>query len=571
MDRLKTLRGEIAKAKLDGFLVPMADAFQSEYAPAESRRLEWLTGFTGSAGSAVVLAKKAAFFTDGRYTLQAAKQVDKKAFAIFSDAITPAQWLQANAKKATIGYDPWLYTPTQLKNLQGEYTLKPVVNLIDGIWRDRPSGSTKSAFVHGKSYAGEAADTKIKSIAKKIKHAGAEALLLASPTALCWLLNIRADDLPHTPVLLSYAIVYPDGKVQLFTDTKKITSAVKKHLGPKVAVQDTAAVLKALKRIGGKRVWVDTAETPAALVDAVKQILAWENPCNLPKACKNKTEIAGVKAAHIRDGAALCRFFHWLENAVANEKLTEVSIAEKLAGFRAEGKNFHGLSFDTIAGYAANGAIVHYRAEPGKCAAIGKGMLLVDSGAQYLDGTTDVTRTLHLGMPTAEQKEHFTRVLKGHIALARAVYPEGTRGSSLDVLARQHLWEAGLDYAHGTGHGVGYFLNVHEGPQRIAKRGGDAPFAVGMITSNEPGYYKTGAYGIRIESLVLTVPARRKGFLRFETLTMVPIDRKLVDTELLTVDETAWLNTYHAEVRKKVSPLLGKAEQEWLKRATAEL
>ena len=582
MDTLGLLRAEMKKDNLSGFLIPQADTFQNEYIPEDARRLEWLTGFTGSAGAAVVLEKNAAFFTDGRYTLQAAQQVDGKRYAIYNtEEMTPAQWIaQEMQKDAAIGFDPWLYTEDQLAKFKAVCALKPVGNLIDRLWQDKPEMPVLPAYPHAKKYAGKPAAQKIADIAAALKREGAHAVLLTSPVSICWLFNIRGGDLAHTPLLMAYALVFHDGEAVLFTDARKIDGKTSAHLGDKVIVMDFRLMKDALAGLKDKKIHVDSALTPYALTvmlhQAGAEVIRKEDPCILPRACKNMVETTGARAAHVRDGVALCRFFCWLESALGNKEITEVSIAEKLLQFRQMGKYFHSASFDTIAGFGANGAIVHYRPEPGKCATLAKdNLLLLDSGGQYADGTTDVTRTIALGKPTAEQKRHFTLVLKGHIALARAVFPEGTNGGQLDALARAPLWQAGLDYDHGTGHGVGSFLNVHEGPQRIGKRGSGAVLHPGMIISNEPGYYREGHYGIRIENLVVVVPSDAgedgRKFHALRIMTLVPMDRKLVDKSLLSVEELRWLNAYHVRVKKILSPLLDAPARTWLANATETL
>lgn len=581
MDKLKLLRKEMEKNGLDGFVVPMSDEFNNEYVPAHSRRLEWLTGFTGSAGLAIVLKNKAAFFTDGRYTLQASAQVSASYKKYNISEISPAKWVQKNLpKNGTLGINLWLHTENnfqQYNKLCSEAGIKinPCGDLFSRIWKNRPDTASGNIFIHDIKYSGQSSDNKIKNIVKVLKGKKAEFAIITAPDSICWLLNIRGADLPHTPIVLCYAIISKTGKVSLYLlDKNSMSKGVKKHLGKNVVIKsiedDFEGDIKALKN---KPVLVDPASSPAAIFDLLKKakIVRETDPCILPKSCKNKTEIEGIKKAHIRDGSALCKFFHWLEENVDSGKVNEISAADKLEAIRSKNDNFHSLSFDTIAGFAGNGAIVHYRATPKSNKKIKKdGILLLDSGAQYLDGTTDVTRTIATAKPTAEQKRNFTLVLKGHIALATAKFKKGTTGSELDRLARQFLKKEGLDYDHGTGHGVGCFLSVHEGPQRISKVPNKVPLVPGMVISNEPGYYKEGEYGIRIENLVTVIPAG-KNFLKFETLTQAPIDASLIDKKILTQKEIDWVNDYHKNVRAKVSPLLDVRTREWLKDKTKEI
>lgn len=560
-EKLADLRKQLAQHGVAGFLIPSADEYQGEYVPAAARRLEWLTGFTGSNGIAAVLKDKAAFFTDGRYTLQAKSQVPATYERYNLAEKNPAQWLPKNA---SIGYDPKLFTIAQARRyaLAG-INLKPVPNLIDAIWKKRPPYPKDPAYSFPEKYAGESSAAKIKRVAKTFADK-ADALLVAAPDAVCWLLNIRGNDVPHTPFLNAEALVTKSGKVFVFADKKKL---------PKGIAAATPAVLKAYK---GKRVMLDAAEASSwwekNLKEAGAKIIEGTNPITTMKAEKNAVEANGIRNAHVKDGAALCQFLAWLsENWSKNQ--TEVTVADKLASFRKQQPLFKDLSFATIAGMNANGAIVHYHATKSTAKKLTQGIFLLDSGGQYLDGTTDVTRTIALGAPTAAQKQDFTRVLKGHIAIARARFPKGVSGAELDALARMPLWLHGKDYDHGTGHGVGHFLSVHEGPQRISRAAHGIALKPGMVVSNEPGYYKAGAYGIRIENLVLVVEDKRKGdekpFLAFETLTLAPIDRTLIAKNLLDADERAWLNAYHARVLKTISPKVDAKTKTWLKKMCA--
>jgi Xaa-Pro aminopeptidase len=589
-DRLSALRAELAARKLDGFVIPLTDEHMSEYVGGYAQRLAWLTGFGGSAGSAVVLAKTAAIFTDGRYTLQVRDQVDGALYAYCDlPATQPADWLAAEAQAgARIGYDPWLHTRDWVAKARAALEAKGAEliavdsNPIDAIWADRPAPSLAPAVPHGLEYAGKSHEDKLTDIAEWLKARGADAAVLSALDSIAWALNIRGADVARTPVALSYAVAKADGTLDLFIAPEKVTDALRAHLGNRVALRDRAdfaAVLGA--DYADKRIAVDPERAVAAIFGALEnggaKVEAVRDPVVLAKAIKNPTEIAGHDAAQLRDNAALVRFLHWISIEGPCGKETELSAAEKLLSFRGATGCLRDLSFDTISGAGPNGAIVHYRAEEKTNRIIAPDMLyLLDSGGQYADGTTDITRTIAIGTPSAEMRERFTLVLKGHIAIARAIFPQGTRGSQLDVLARRALWEHGLDYAHGTGHGVGSFLSVHEGPQRIATfGGGDEPLRAGMFLSNEPGYYKTGEYGIRIENLVLVeeraVEGAEKPILGFRTLSYVPIDRALVATDMLDANERDWLNAYHADVLRRVAPLVEGDVRAWLEAACAPL
>ncbi|MFO1186314.1 MAG: aminopeptidase P family protein [Alphaproteobacteria bacterium] len=582
---LPLLRAELARQGFDGFLVPHEDEFQNEYLPAGNERLAWLTGFTGSAGAAAVLAEKAAIFVDGRYTLQARAQVDT---ALFEPqdfrAGSVAQWLAASARPgARVGYDPWLHSIDAADGLRealqrAGLELVPVrENPIDRVWAARPAMPQAPAHPHAASLAGEAAEEKRTRLAAKLKEAGADAAVITSPSSIAWLLNIRGGDVAHTPLPLSRAILGANGAVELFMDAVKVTPDLPAHLGNRVVIRPPAEFLSALAGLAGKSVVCDPAVAPAAVFEtlgaAKARIKRGQDPCVLPRAVKNAAEIAGTRAAHARDGAALTRFLHWIAVEAPKGGLTEIGAAEKLEAFRRQSDALKDTSFDTISGAGPNAALPHYRVTKKTNRPIGPGIYLVDSGAQYPDGTTDVTRTIAIGTPTAEMKRANTLVLKGHIAIATARFPEGTCGVHLDALARLALWRAGLDYDHGTGHGVGSYLGVHEGPQNISKALRDAPLKPGMIVSNEPGYYKTGAYGIRIENLVLVMPAEEipggdRPMMGFETLTLAPIDTALVDAALLSPEERAWLNAYHARVAAAIGPELDGEAKAWLTLAT---
>jgi len=587
-ERLLLLREKLAADGLAGFIVPRADEHQGEYVPLRGQRLAWLTGFAGSAGVAVVLAARAAIFVDGRYTLQAAAQVDGTFFEIrhLIDE-PPATWLAGAAGKGdVIGYDPWLHTPQEVDRLRvgverAGATLRAVErNPLDRVWAGRPAAPLAPVFAQPEAFAGESAADKRARIGKALAGDGAAAAVLTMPESIAWLLNIRGGDVPHTPLPLSFAIVKADGRVTLFIDRRKLAPGLDRHLGNAVAIEAPdrlGAALDLLAREG--RVQVDPATAASWVFDrlarAGAQIHRAADPCLLPKACKNQVELEGTRAAHRRDGAAVTRFLAWLAREAPKGKLREIAASDRLEAFRKEGKYFRDLSFPTISGAGSNGAIVHYRASPETEKPLESGTLyLLDSGAQYLDGTTDITRTIAIGTPSAEMRENFTRVLKGHIALATARFPKGTTGSQLDGFARRALWQAGLDYDHGTGHGVGSYLAVHEGPQRISKAPNTQPLLPGMIVSNEPGYYKTGGYGIRIENLIVVQPAETSAEREtycFETITLAPIDRNLVARGLLDRDEAAWLDAYHARVRDTIGPLVDAETGAWLDQATAPL
>ncbi|MBN8820380.1 MAG: aminopeptidase P family protein [Sphingomonas sp.] len=588
-DRLKALRAQLARQSLDGFVVPLTDEHLSEYVGAYAQRLAWLTGFLGSAGSAVVLPEEAAIFTDGRYTLQVRDQVDGAHWRYESVPQTSvAAWLGEHAQNgARIGYDPWLHTRRWVEDATRALakkgaTLVPVErNPVDAVWDDRPAPSAAKLVPHEERYAGKPSAQKRGDIGDWMKAEGIDATVLTALDSIAWTFNIRGADVSHTPVALAYALLHADGKAELFVAPEKIDADVRAHLGNAVTIRDRAEFTAALADLNGKTVAVDPERAVAAIFEALDKagatIRAVRDPAVLPKAVKNATEIGGHKSAQARDGAALAQFLHWLSIEGPKGGQDELSVAARLQAFREATGALVDLSFDTIAGSGPNGAIVHYKASEATSRPVETGtLLLVDSGGQYRDGTTDITRTIAIGTPTSDMKRHFTLVLKGHIALATAQFPAGTRGGQLDVLARQYLWAEGLDYAHGTGHGVGSFLSVHEGPQRIATfGGGDEPLQAGMILSNEPGYYKTGAYGIRIENLVLVVKRQAgedgKQFLGFETLSHAPIDRALIEVSLLSDAERDWVDAYHARTLEIVGPQLDGEAKAWLEAACAPL
>jgi Xaa-Pro aminopeptidase len=588
-ERLAALRALMANQSLDAVLVPRGDEHLGEYVPPSAERLSWLTGFTGSAGLAVILKDRAALFVDGRYTLQAAQQAPSAFYEIHHLMREPyAAWLKGVLPKgARVGFDPWLHSGAAIQALKTELTAAGIdtvalaQNPIDAVWRDRPAPPLAPAVPHGLAYAGVASEDKRARIGQGLAEAGAGAAVLTQPDSIAWLLNIRGGDVPNAPLPLSFAILNRDSHVELFIDERKLSPETRTHLGNSVTVSPPDRLGAALDRLAGlsQPVRLDPQNTPAWVIDRLNAakvgIAAGVDPCQLPKAIKNATEIEGAREAHRRDGAALVGFFTWLSRAMQSAPPTEIEASDRLAEFRAAQALSMGPSFDTISGAADHGAIVHYRAMPETDRRLAPGMMyLLDSGGQYLDATTDVTRTMALGEPMAEMRRHFTLVLKGHIALAKARFPKGTTGGQLDALARAPLWEAGLDYDHGTGHGVGSYLSVHEGPQRIFKSG-TAPLEPGMIVSNEPGYYKTGAYGIRIENLVLVkeadLPGAERPMLEFETLTLAPIDRNLIDVAMLTPAERHWVDQYHARVYATLADRLSPTECEWLDEAAAAL
>ncbi|HET7605968.1 MAG TPA: aminopeptidase P family protein [Sphingomicrobium sp.] len=592
-DRLAALREQLKANQLDGFVVPLTDEHMSEYVGTYAQRLAWLTGFQGSAGSAVVLPEEAAIFVDGRYTLQVRSQVSPTEWSYQSVPETSTtQWLEEHAPAgARIGYDPWLHTRDWVKKAKEALAtrgaeLVPVArNPIDEIWTDRPEASKAHLVVQSDEHAGKSAAEKRTEIGDWLGKHHADAAVIPALDSIAWLFNVRGKDVHRTPVALAYALVHADGTADLFVAGEKLAPDVRQHLGNGVRLHERSEFESALSELKGKTVVVDPERAVAAIFDALDaagaKILPLRDPTILPKALKNPAEIAGQKAAQTRDGAAIARFLHWIDEEAPKGEVDELIASDKLESLRRESPELRDLSFDSISGAGPNGAIVHYKSSEKTNRKLEKGTLyLIDSGGQYLDGTTDITRTVPIGEPTAEMRDRFTRVLKGHIAIATAVFPKGTRGSQLDSFARRPLWEAGLDYAHGTGHGVGSFLAVHEGPQRISpvgssQSGGDEPLQAGMIISNEPGYYKTGEYGIRIENLVLVVPREidgaEKEMLGFETLTFAPIDRRLIDVQMLDPEELVWLNCYHAHVLAKIGPTLSGSDLEWLRAACAPI
>ena len=593
--RLAALRQQLKADRLDGFVVPICDEHMSEYVGEYAQRLGWLTGFGGSAGSAVVLSEEAAIFTDGRYTLQVREQVDGKHWQYIGVPETSiSEWLKAHTKDgARIGFDPgvhtkgWVESATKALAAKGAELVAVSRNPIDQVWDDQPAKSDARLVVHADQYAGQNSADKRGQIAEWLAANNLDSTVVAALDSVAWLLNVRGADVSRTPVALSFVLAHADGTADLFVAPEKIDDAVRAHLGNAVRIREPHEFVPELKAMAGMRIAVDPDRSVAAIFGALKDagamIVETRDPTILPKATKNVVEQAGHRAAQARDGAALSRFLHYMSETAHQGGLTELSAAARLQAFREDTGMLKDLSFDTISATGPNGAHCHYKVDEASNRNIEPNSIyLVDSGGQYLDGTTDVTRTIWVGPgePTAEMKDRFTRVLKGHIAIALAVFPEGTRGAQLDSLARAPLWQAGLDYAHGTGHGVGSFLAVHEGPQRIAKftgsqAGTDEPLLPGMIISNEPGYYKAGEYGIRIENLVLVEEREIAGaegrYFGFENLTWAPIDKALVDTSLLGRDELRWWDAYHARVLEIVGPQLEGDALAWVTVACAGL
>ncbi len=586
--RVAALRAELKRLGLDGLLVPRADRQQNEYLPASEERLAWLTGFTGSAGFAIVLTDSAAVFVDGRYTVQADTQIDKNVFAIEHLVETPPdQWLTAKLKPGMkIGYDAWLHTADQVEKFRtacataGAELVAVDTNPIDALWRDRPAPPAAPVTLRDIKLAGESATDKLARIRTELVKLRADVLVVSDPQNVAWTFNIRGADIAHTPLALAFAVIPREGRPALYVDGAKLDNTVRAALEDIGDVRAPDALTGDLAAFKDKTVRLDSASAADALARQVQthggKPARGADPITLMKAVKNHAEIIGMRTAHHRDGAAVTRFLMWLEREAPKGKLTEIDAVAALESFRRDTGALKDVSFPTIAGAGPNGAIVHYRVTRESNRPLGMNELfLIDSGAQYEDGTTDITRTVVIGQPSEEMRDRFTRVLKGHIGIATAVFPENTSGAQLDSFARASLWQAGLDFDHGTGHGVGAYLSVHEGPARISKLGHVA-LRRGMILSNEPGYYKTAAYGIRIENLVLVIAApepagAEKPLNAFETLTLAPIDRRLIDTRMLTAKERHWLDSYHARVHEIIGPLVDGDTRAWLAAATRPL
>ena len=578
---LSRLRAELAARMLDGFVVPRADEYLGEYVAPAFERLAWVTGFTGSAGTAVVLADRAWLFVDGRYTIQAAQEVAGHPIDVMhvGDKSLHDGLAEILPTGRRLGYDPWLHSPDQVAQLQktcdrvGAVLVAVADNPVDAVWTDRPGPPLAPVVLHPLEFSGRLWSHKLADVAAAMAE---DAVVLTDPASVAWVLNIRGGDVPFTPLPLGRAVLYRCGPtIEVFMDGAKLTEGVLSGFSPEVAFKQPADLARSLSALAGKAVRVDPAQAPAALVAMLKvsgaAVVEGADPCIAPRAEKNAVELKGARAAHRRDGAALVRFLAWLEGRADVDELT---VADTVLALRARGRHFRDLSFPTIAGFGPNGAIVHYRSTPATNRRLEPGgFLLLDSGAQYLDGTTDITRTIAVGPVGDQERRRYTQVLKGNIAVSRAVFPSGTTGSQLDVLARQALWADGVDFDHGTGHGVGSYLSVHEGPQRISKVGNRVALKPGHILSNEPGYYKAGCYGIRLENLLTVVEVAapvgaERPLLGFEVLTLVPFDLSAIDPRMMTADEIAWLNGYHARVRAEIGPLVEDEVARWLDRAT---
>lgn len=586
-DRLARLRAVLQTEGLAGFIIPRADIHQGEYVAARDERLQWLTGFTGSAGFCIVLPDVAGVFIDGRYRTQVKGQVDLAHFRpVPWPDVLPGAWLAEHLAEGVVGYDPWLHTADEIAKIEAALaqhpgSLRPVANMVDRIWPDQPAAPMGKAFAHPDALAGETSQSKRARLAEGLRAAGQSAAVITLPDSICWLLNLRGADVPRNPVLHALAILQTDGQVTLFADEAKFDDAARAHLGAQVALQPPSAFVAALRALQGP-VRVDRATAPLAvsmeLTDAGVAVAWGDDPCRLPKACKTSAETQGMRDAHLRDGAAMVEFLCWLDDHSTTPGLSEIDVVRALEGFRRATNALHDISFDTICGSGPNGAIMHYRVTEESNRQLGRNeLLLVDSGAQYLDGTTDITRTVPVGDPGDYARNCFTRVLQGTIAISRLRWPKGYAGRDLDPLARYALWLAGQDFNHGTGHGVGAFLSVHEGPQRLS-RISEVPLEPGMILSNEPGYYREGEFGIRLENLIVVQPAPalpggdpERSQLCFETLTFVPFDRRLIVTGQLSPGDRDWLNAYHAEVLAKLAPRLSAPALAWCQNACAPL
>ncbi|HCG6607049.1 TPA: aminopeptidase P family protein [Vibrio parahaemolyticus] len=588
LSRVNAIREWLAQHNIDALLIPHEDEYLGEYVPAHNERLHWLTGFTGSAGAAVITQDKAAIFVDGRYTVQVTKQVPNELFEYRHLIEEPAlDWIQDNlTANASVAIDPRMHSSAWLDMAQAKLAGKLELNIlssnpIDALWHDRPAPVVSDVRLMPTEAVGQSSESKRKEIAQLVTKAGADSAVITALDSICWLLNVRGLDVSRLPVLLSHAILHADLSVEYFLDPARLPAEFAAHVGTGVTVHHPEALQSRLEAMSGKKVLLDPAISNAwfklVLQNAGASVIAAADPCLMPKAAKNEVEIAGMKACHIRDGVAMSKFLCWLDAEVAAGNLhDEATLADRLEAFRKEDPTLMDLSFDTISAAGGNAAMCHYnhenQPEPGKLEL--NTLYLVDSGGQYLDGTTDITRTIAIGQPSAEMIKQFTLALKGHIGVARARFPKGTRGYQIDTLARQHLWAEGYDYDHGTGHGVGHFLSVHEGPASISKKQIDVPLTEGMVLSNEPGYYRADAFGIRIENLELVVETPTNGdfpVLSFESLTRCPIDKRNINVDMLTRPELAWLNDYHQKVWEQISPLVEGEVKEWLREATLPL
>ncbi|HCG7974655.1 TPA: aminopeptidase P family protein [Vibrio parahaemolyticus] len=588
LSRVNAIREWLTQHNIDALLIPHEDEYLGEYVPAHNERLHWLTGFTGSAGAAVITQDKAAIFVDGRYTVQVTKQVPSELFEYRHLIEEPAlDWIQDNlTTNASVAIDPRMHSSAWLDMAQAKLAGKLELNIlssnpIDALWHDRPAPVVSDVRLMPTEAVGQSSESKRKEIAQLVAKAGADSAVITALDSICWLLNVRGLDVSRLPVLLSHAILHADSSVEYFLDPARLPAEFAAHVGTGVTVHHPEALQSRLEAMSGKKVLLDPAISNAwfklVLQNAGASVIAAADPCLMPKAAKNEVEIAGMKACHIRDGVAMSKFLCWLDAEVAAGNLhDEATLADRLEAFRKEDPTLMDLSFDTISAAGGNAAMCHYnhenQPEPGKLEL--NTLYLVDSGGQYLDGTTDITRTIAIGQPSAEMIKQFTLALKGHIGVARARFPKGTRGYQIDTLARQHLWAEGYDYDHGTGHGVGHFLSVHEGPASISKKQIDVPLTEGMVLSNEPGYYRADAFGIRIENLELVVETPTNGdfpVLSFESLTRCPIDKRNINVDMLTRPELAWLNDYHQKVWEQISPLVEGEVKEWLREATLPL
>ena len=586
-NRLAAIRSELANANLDAFIIPRADEYLGEYVPEHNERLYWATDFTGSAGMAIVLKDKAAIFTDGRYTVQVRLQVDANLFSYESLTDTPQiEWLcDTLPADSRVGFDARLHTLAWFENAKATLAKAQIElvaveqNPIDKHWQNRPAPSSAAITLFSNESAGKTSLQKRTEIGALVKKAGADVALIAALDSFCWLLNIRGNDVPRLPVVLGCALLHANGDMQLFTDLSKLPEGIEEHVGAGVSFNSEAALADTLASLQGVKLLADPNSANAwaqnLARDAGAKLIAGIDPVSLPKAQKNAAELAGMRASHIRDGVAVSRFLAWLDAEVAANRLhDEATLADKLESFRLEDPKYREPSFDTISAAGANAAMCHYNHNNGTPAMMTMNSIyLVDSGAQYLDGTTDVTRTIAIGEVSDEQKKMVTLVLKGHIALDQARYPKGTTGQQLDAFARQYLWQHGFDYDHGTGHGVGHFLSVHEGPQRIGKNLNAIALLPGMVLSNEPGYYRADSFGIRLENLVVVqhceaLKGAEREMYEFDALTLIPMDARLIDKNLLTQGEIDWFNAYHQKVFNTLSPLMSGTELEWLTQAT---
>ncbi|HCE4532118.1 TPA: aminopeptidase P family protein [Vibrio parahaemolyticus] len=588
LSRVNAIREWLTQHNIDALLIPHEDEYLGEYVPAHNERLHWLTGFTGSAGAAVITQDKAAIFVDGRYTVQVTKQVPSELFEYRHLIEEPAlDWIQDNlTTNASVAIDPRMHSSAWLDMAQAKLAGKLELNIlssnpIDELWHDRPAPVVSDVRLMPTEAVGQSSESKRKEIAQLVTKAGVDSAVITALDSICWLLNVRGLDVSRLPVLLSHAILHADSSVEYFLDPARLPAEFAAHVGTGVTVHHPEALQSRLEAMSGKKVLLDPAISNAwfklVLQNAGASVIAAADPCLMSKAAKNEVEIAGMKACHIRDGVAMSKFLCWLDAEVATGNLhDEATLADRLEAFRKEDPTLMDLSFDTISAAGGNAAMCHYnhenQPEPGKLEL--NTLYLVDSGGQYLDGTTDITRTIAIGQPSAEMIKQFTLALKGHIGVARARFPKGTRGYQIDTLARQHLWAEGYDYDHGTGHGVGHFLSVHEGPASISKKQIDVPLTEGMVLSNEPGYYRADAFGIRIENLELVVETPTNGdfpVLSFESLTRCPIDKRNINVDMLTRPELAWLNDYHQKVWEQISPLVEGEVKEWLREATLPL